>query len=193
MQPNEPIRLVTPRLVLRELRLDDWRAAAVSDTDPEVVRYGTTDVLDEAGTRKYLERALKEATETPRLTFDLAITVPGDDRFLGRTGLKIERPEHREACVWFTLQRDHWGRGFASEALRAVLDLGFDHLGLHRAYGDCDPRNLRSARVMEKVGMKREAHLRENWWLKGEWCSSFIYGVLEDEWRAARLKAPAPA
>ena len=50
--------------------------------------------------------------------------------------------------------------------------------------------NLRSAQLMEKVGMRREGHLRQNWWIKGEWCDSFIYGVLEDEWRAARtLKA----
>ena len=183
------MRLETQRLVLRELRLDDWEEARALDTDPQVVRYQTNDVLDEAGTKKYLESSVRAAKETPRTVFDLAICLTGEERYCGRAGLKIERPEHREAMVWFQLRRDQWGHGYAPEALRKVLDYGFEHLGLHRAYGDCDPRNLASARVMEKVGMRREAHLRENYWLKGEWCDAFIYAVLEDEWRRAR-KAP---
>ena len=177
-----PVRLTTPRLVLREVRLDDWVDAQVLDSDPLVVRYQTNDVQDEAGTKAYLSRSIAAASESPRHTYDLAITEPGVDRFLGRVGLKIERPEHREAQVWFNLRRDRWGQGLGAEALRAMLDFGFGVLKLHRAYGDCDPCNLASAKLMEKVGMKREAHLRENYWVKGEWCDAFIYGVLEHEW-----------
>ena len=189
--PNQPLRLVTPRLVLRELRLDDWPQAILAEGDPEVVRYQSNDVLDEAGTKAYLEKGILCASETPRVTFELAITLPDDDRYLGRVGLRVERPEHREATVWFALRRECWGRGYASEALRGLLDFGFGPLGLHRAWGDCDPRNVRSARVLERVGMQREGHLRENWWLKGEWCSSDLYGVLEHEWRTERVREPS--
>ena len=84
--------------------------------------------------------------------------------------------------LWFAFRRDLWGQGYAGEAMEALLDLGFGRLGLHRVYGDCDPRNARSARLMEKLGMQREGHLRQNWWLKGEWCDSLIYSVLEEEW-----------
>lgn len=178
-----PVRLVTKRLVLRELREDDWRDARVLDTDPEVVRYQSNDVVDEAGTRAYLERNIAAAREDPRRVFDLAITFPADDRFLGRVGMKIERPEHREGSLWFTLRRDHWRQGIVAEAARAVVGFAFEELKLHRVWGDCDPRNVASARVMEKLGMTREAHFRENWWLKGEWCDSFIYAVLEQDWR----------
>lgn len=178
-----PVRLTTPRLVLRELRLEDSVDAQVLDSDPLVVHYQSNDVEDEAGTKAYLSRSIAAAAENPRRTFDLAVTEPGDDRFLGRVGLRIERPEHREAQVWFNLRRDRWGQGLITEALRGLLDFGFGVLKLHRAYGDCDPRNVGSARVMEKVGMQREGRLRENWWVKGEWCDSFIYGVLEQEWR----------
>jgi RimJ/RimL family protein N-acetyltransferase len=188
MTAHFPVMLTTPRLVLRELRLDDWRDAQQLDSDPQVVRFQSNDVLDEAGTRAYLERNVAAAQEAPRRVFDLAITRPGEDRFLGRVGVHVTRPEHRDATLWFTLRRDLWGQGLVTEAARALLDFAFDTLALHRVWGDCDPRNVGSARVMEKLGMRREAHLRENWWLKGEWCDSWYYAVLEDEWRARRAE-----
>lgn len=179
------VRLQTSRLVLRELRIDDWVEARALDTDPEVVRFQSNDVLDETGTKSYLEKSIAAQHETPRRTFDLAITEPAHDKYLGRTGVRIERPDHKEAQIWMNLRRDRWGQGLGTEAMRAVFDFAFGELGMHRVYGDCDPRNVASARGMEKLGMRREAHLRQNWWLKGEWCDSLIFAVLEHEWRAA--------
>jgi ribosomal-protein-alanine N-acetyltransferase len=182
------VRLVTPTVILREIAPEDWRDAQVLDSDPEVVRYQTNDVLDEAGTKAAIARSMALAGQAPRTVYDLAICLPGDERYLGRAGLGIARPEHREASVWFHLRRDHWGRGLASGALTALLDFAFDELGLHRVFGDCDPRNLNSARLMERVGMVREAHFRENYWVKGEWCGAFIYAVLEQDWRALKAR-----
>jgi len=177
------MRLATERLVLRELRADDWRDAQVLDRDPEVVRYTPNDVLTPEATQAWLARNVAAASAVPRTTFDLAITRPGEDRYLGRAGLHVARPEHREAMVWFTLRRDLWGQGLASEAARAVVSFGFRELKLHRVFGDCDPRNAASARLMERLGFVREAHFRENWWLKGEWCDSYIYAQLARDWR----------
>lgn len=178
------MRLETERLVLRELRLTDWEDAQLLDADPLVVRFQTNDVLTPEGTQAYLAKNLAAAAAEPRTTFDLAITRRGEDRYLGRTGLHVARPEHHEAMIWFQLRRELWGQGYASEAARALVTFGFHELGLHRVYGDCDPRNLASARLMERLGFLREAHLRENWWIKGEWCDSWIYAVLAQDWRA---------
>lgn len=180
---DEALRAETKRLVLRELRSDDWVEAQRLDRDPLVVRYQSNEVLDEEGTRKYLEGSINAQAALPRIIFDFAICLPEDERFIGRAGFKIERPEHGEAQLWFNLRRDLWGKGLISEALPAVLDFAFDTLKLHRVYGDCDPRNVGSARVMERVGMRREGHFKENWWLKGEWCDSLIFAVLNHEWR----------
>lgn len=176
------VELTTPRLQLRELRDEDWQEAQVLDSDPQVVRFQSNDVLAPEGTRAYLAKSIAEAARNPRTIYDLAITRRNEDLFLGRVGLNLKRPEHREAELWFNLRRDLWGRGMATEAVRAMVDFGFRALHLHRIYGDCDPRNLPSARLMEKLGLRREAHLRENWWLKGEWCDSYSYAVLEHEW-----------
>jgi RimJ/RimL family protein N-acetyltransferase len=184
VEPSTPLRLETERLVLRELRADDWRDARALDGDREVVRYQTNDVSDEAATRAYLERSIAAAACVPRLVFDLAVTLRGEDRLLGRAGCTIEKPEHREAQIFCSLRRDAWRHGYAVEAGRAVLAFAFGPLQLHRVYGDCDPRNAGSARAMEKLGLRLEGHLRENWFLKGEWCDSLIYAVLAHEYAA---------
>ena len=68
-----------------------------------------------------------------------------------------------------------------------MLSLGFEELGLHRIVGECDARNSASARVLERLGMRREAHLVENEFVKGEWASALIYATLDREWRARRV------
>jgi [ribosomal protein S5]-alanine N-acetyltransferase len=178
-----PFRFETPRLVLRELEESDWPAARAWDGDPEVVRYMSYEARDEEGTREALRRNIAAAREEPRRVFDFAITRRGDPTALGRVGLKVERPEHRDAMIWFVIRRDLWGQGLVTEAMRPVISFAFAALGLHRLWGDADPRNPGSVRVMEKLGMRREAHLVENWWLKGEWCDSYLYALLDREWK----------
>jgi len=171
--------------VLRELAEADAPATNAWESDPDVVRYLTTGVhtLDES--LDYIREVRRASAETPRLLWDLGVERREDGLLIGRVGLCVRRPEHREAEVWFVFRRDVAGRGYATEATRALMGWGFATLGLHRIMGDCDPRNARSARLMERLGMRREGHLRENWWLQGEWCDSWIYAVLDREWSAA--------
>jgi RimJ/RimL family protein N-acetyltransferase len=86
---------------------------------------------------------------------------------IGRLGLKVADPARREGELSYTLHRAHWGRGSIPEAARALLDVGLAEFGLHRVWADCDPANGASIRVLEKLGLRREAHLREHVWLKG--------------------------
>lgn len=95
-------------------------------------------------------------SEAARRGVDLALTRPGEDRHVGHEGLHVHRPERPEAVVWFALRRDLWGQGRATEALRGVLRFGVEQLGVHRCVGDCDPRNLGSARAMETAGVRGE-------------------------------------
>src|SRR4051794_3851548 len=111
----------TERLVLRELVDDDWRAMRALDTDPQVVRYMSNDVVDEAATRAYMQRSIASAREQPRRSYDFAITARPDATLLGRAGFRIERPEHKDAMIWFVVRRELWGKGYVTEAMRAVL------------------------------------------------------------------------
>jgi len=176
--------LATPRLLLREFEEDDWRATHPYESDPEVVRYASHDVRTPEESRDYVLGVMALARETPRRVYDFAVVPRGGHQLIGRCGMRITDPESREAMLWYVLDRSQWGRGYITEAARAVMDFGFGTLGLHRLWAECDPRNPPSFRVMEKLGMRREAHFRENVFLKGEWCDSLIYALLDREWRA---------
>jgi RimJ/RimL family protein N-acetyltransferase len=82
------------------------------------------------------------------------------------------------------LHPDHHGQGYGREAAVEVLRLGFEGLGLHRIIGRCDAHNHASARLLERLGMRREAHFRENEFFKGEWADEYVYALLANEWQA---------
>ena len=67
-----------------------------------------------------------------------------------------------------------------------MLRLGFEEAGLHRIVAGCDPRNGASVRVMDHLGMRREAEFREAELVKGEWIDEIVCAVLEPEWRVGR-------
>jgi RimJ/RimL family protein N-acetyltransferase len=102
--------------------------------------------------------------------------------FVGDAVIWITSVEHRGAELGFVIHPDHQGRGYATEIGRELLRIGFEELGAHRVIGRTEARNAASARVLEKLGMRREAHLVENEWVKGEWQSELVYALLEREW-----------
>jgi ribosomal-protein-alanine N-acetyltransferase len=180
----------TPRLLLRELELADVVRLNEIQRDARVARYMNYEPRSLEQTQVYVDAAMQSRNDSPRAVYDLAISEQGSDLLIGRCGFGIRRPEHREAMIWYELHPDQWGRGYATEAAAALIDLAFRSLGVHRIWADCDPRNEASCRVAERLGMLLEGRLRENYWLKGEWCSTAVYGLLEHEWRA-RLASSA--
>ena len=177
------MELRTARLILRELEDRDWAALHGCHSDPDVVRYESFDVHTAEQTRQYIRDAQLDRVLQPRTTFDLAASLAGSPALIGRAGLRITSEKQREGTLWFIFARAFWRQGYATEAARAILDFAFGELRLHRVFGDCDPRNLGSIGVMERLGMRREARLVENVFIKGEWCDSLIYGILDREWR----------
>jgi ribosomal-protein-alanine N-acetyltransferase len=173
--------LQTPRLLLRDFVEDDWRAVQRYAADPEVVRYMEWGPNSEADTRNYVELVIASQKDQPRLDFDLAVTLRADDRLIGAGGLHVSNPHNREGWIGYVLNRECWGQGLATEAARALLTFGFGQFGLHRIFATCSPHNAASARVLEKIGMRREGHLREHKWHRGIWRDSFLYAILEHE------------
>jgi RimJ/RimL family protein N-acetyltransferase len=179
------VLLHTERLVLREFEPEDWEALHAIESRPEVARYQSFTPRTRNESRLYVLEAVQGAADDPRHTYDLAVILAADNRLIGRCGLGLGDNEARDAVLWYTLHPDEWGRGYTTEAARALVDFGFRTLKLHRIWADSDPANIPSWRVLEKLGMRREGYLRENAWVKGEWADSLIYAVLDREWSAA--------
>jgi ribosomal-protein-alanine N-acetyltransferase len=175
------VRLETDRLLLREFVTDDWPALHAVESLPEVARYQSFAPRTEAESRAYVAGSMAAAREAPRRTYDLAVALSAG-RLIGRCGLSITDPDLAEAVLWFTLHPAFWGQGYTTEAARALVDFGFRERHLHRIWADCDPQNIGSWRVLEKIGMRREAHFRENARTDDGWADSFIYAVLAREW-----------
>ena len=104
---------------------------------------------------------------------------------IGGCGME-KRPIWKDAVLGYCFNKTYWGKGYATEAVRALLEFGFKSLALHRIFANCDPSNVASNRVLMKSGMKLEGHLRKNFRVKGGWRDTMIYGILEREQSSAR-------
>ena len=173
----------TKRLVLRDFNEDDWEAVHEYASDPEVVRYMEWGPNTEEETRNFIKRAISHQNEKPRRNFTLAIVLKSEGKLIGGCGIVVSDPENRQGYIGYCLNRNFWGRGYATEVAEALVKFGFERLNLHRIFATCDPKNLASARVLEKVGMKLEGHLREHKLAKGKWKDSLLYAILDYEWK----------
>ncbi len=179
LRPELPLR--TERLVLRPFHTDDAVDVLAYRRRPDVCRYIPSDPLDERTVGEYI------AVRQPwtQLTADgnrivLAVELAG--QVIGDVLIRIERLGDGQAEVGWVLSPDFQGHGYATEAARKLTDLSFAELGMHRVWAQLDARNAPSARVCERLGMRHEAHLRQNMWLKGEWTDASIYAILRAEW-----------
>ena len=176
--PEIPIE--TSRLRLRRFVAGDLEALHAIQSREEVTRwlYWSARSLDEVREMLASHMALSPASGVV-----LAVELEETGELIGHVNLSLGPPEHRQGEIGFVLDPRHQGRGYATEAAAALLALAFETYGLHRVTGRLEPRNAASARVLERLGMRREAHLIENEWVKGEWQSELIYAVLAREWR----------
>ncbi|WP_162470774.1 GNAT family N-acetyltransferase [Saccharothrix deserti] len=179
IKPDYPIR--TRRLTLRPFTLDDHAALHSWQSRPDVVRYLYGEARTPEETSERLARGM--AVTWPEKEGDhLALAVEKDGEVIGETVLKYLNEAHRQGEIGYTFHPDHHGNGYATEAAAAMIELGFANLGLHRIVASCDAFNEPSWRVMERLGMRREAHFKHNEIFKGAWGEELIYAILEDEW-----------
>jgi RimJ/RimL family protein N-acetyltransferase len=179
------VSLSTDRLLLREYAAGDEAAVHAYGSAPRFVEFMTWGPNTEEQTRAFIARQMEARQREPRTAFGLAVTLRADGRLIGGCGIHRSTGPDRAGWIGYGLARPFWGQGYATEAARALVGFGFGTLGLHRIFATCDVRNVASARVLEKVGMRREGHLREDKWVRGQWRDSYVYGILEYEWSQA--------
>jgi RimJ/RimL family protein N-acetyltransferase len=175
---------VTDRLVLRALRPDDAETMFAYRSDPEIMRYQGWDPESLDDVREFVADNAGYHAYAPGSWRQFAITLRPDGTMIGDCGVHVPEDKPEQAEFGITLAPSFQRRGYASEALRALLRLVFDTLGKHRAFASVDPRNLPSIALFERAGFRKEAHHVESLWLMGEWVDDVIFAMLRREWAA---------
>ena len=175
------VTLTTARLVIRRFRPADAEALAAYRSDPVVARYQSWKAPLSTEEATELVRVFQNADPTAPGWFQYAIARRDDDVLIGDIG--VNRHENgMQAEIGFTLARAWWGRGYAYEAVSRVLEQLFRVEGLRRVSADADARNEASARLLDRLGFRREGLRRAHTWIKGEWTDDLLFGLLADEW-----------
>jgi len=185
------VSLHTARLHIRELEPLDWPAVHRYAADPRVVEYLWWGPNSEADTRAFIEKARAERIRSPRLDFDFAVTTQPSEAVIGGCSLHARgRAEYRTCEIGYCFVPETWRHGYATETVAALLDFAFATAGLHRVFGLVDPDNGASARLLERLGLRREGHMRRDTLIRGAWRDSLIYATLAEEWTGRRATRP---
>jgi RimJ/RimL family protein N-acetyltransferase len=177
----------TDRLVLRPLAPADVDRILEYRNLPEVTRWLIRTTVEPDEFRAAMERAAQDPD-------DHSVAVELDGTVIGTVSLEVEdgmgqpgMPERTEAMIGYVFDPAYGGHGYASEAVLAMVAVAFEELGIHRLTAGCFADNLASVRILEKAGMRREQHgVEDSWHAELGWVDGYTYGLLADEWRAAR-------
>lgn len=181
MPAIKPIR--TTRLVIRDWKYSDWKAVQEYAGDAEVCRSLMWGPNSSALTRAFMRVKVAEQRHHPRMSYELGIALRSTGELIGSVGMRIVKPRLATADLGYVLARKHWGHGYMTEAAEAMIRWGFTRLKLHRIFATCNQRNRRSARVLEKCGMRREAAFKQDNFVKGKWRDSYLYAILRSEFK----------
>ena len=183
LRPVYPV--LSHRLALRPLGAGDVAALVAYRGRPDVCRFvpfepmGEHDVIERLG-----EAWGRTALDAEGQSLTLGVELVDSGELVGDVLLAWHSLEHRGGEIGYVFNPEFAGHGYATEAVHTLLHLAFDHLGLHRVTARVDARNRRSAGLAIRLGMRREAHLVENEWFKGEWSDELDFALLAEEWSA---------
>ena len=172
----------TDRLRLRPFCHEDLDLIFRLYTDPEILRYTPFDVMSNAAVELHLARIIQDWEQVPQQSFEFAMIRKDAGEPVGRCHILID-PATDTGMIGWLLLKEHWGQNYAFESGEALIHCCFERLGLHRVNAVCNPENMASRRVLERLGLRLEAHYRKK-------CRYQKNGIVswEDELEYACLK-----
>lgn len=196
-----PLAIETERLILRPLRMSDVDDLYEYQSDAEIVRYIPWPERSREQVIEALEKALKTGKSELKEDNDFILLawelkdLSGDEKYAKTTSLEMYRPgkvigqsntslkstNDQLADIGWVTHPDYQRQGFAHEATRALMKFIFDSFPIHRIIADIDTRNPESAKLAEKLGMRREGEFINSEFFKGDWCSMWLYAILKEE------------
>ncbi|MFC6095906.1 GNAT family N-acetyltransferase [Flavobacterium qiangtangense] len=176
------LKTKSERLILRPVTEQDTAKIHLLNSNEEIAKFNTSEIphsIEE--TKAILKNWILENSKENTQRFTFAIELKSDAQLIGLIGINIGKIKYKNAEVWFKFDTEFWGKGFATEALSEILNFGFNDLKLHRIEAGCAVENIGSIKVLEKVGMLREAHTRKLLPLKSGWSDNYGYAKLSTD------------
>jgi RimJ/RimL family protein N-acetyltransferase len=192
--PSLRFPIETAHLFLRPFERSDLDALTRYHTLPSVQRYVERQTRYPDDVAAALD-AMRNQLELhrPGDTLTLAMARKGDRRVVGHVALKWSDATAGQGELKFCIDPAESGKGHLTEALTALIDLAFDHFRIHRLMVRCDGRSHHSIKLMQKLGLRLEAHYREHALFQGEWDEELHFAILDREWqRSAKIKEMPP-
>ncbi len=185
---EEMPRLEGERLVLREMREPDAESVFKIFGDPDVILYWSSPAQKLVSEARELILDARKQFESRKL-IEWGVALRDTDEVIGTCTLLNIDLRHRRAEIGYALAREHWRKGYATEALDLALAFAFGPMDLHRLEADVHPENIGSFRLLEKQGFKREGYLRERWHHLGRIEDGVFLGLLRPEWLELKQSA----
>lgn len=172
----------TDRLTIRKLSARDVDDFHSYRSDPEVTKYQGFDVISIDQARKFIQNQSDVPYGELGVWSQYGIENKATKRIIGDCAIKLDQNDARIAEIGMTLSQNEQGKGFAKEALKAILAFLFDTKKIHRVEEIMDAENMGAINLVESIGFRREGHFIENIFFKGSWGSEYQYAMLKREW-----------
>ena len=170
------MHITTKRLVIRTFESEDWQEVYEYTSDSTVMTYLPEGVFTEEDAKQFVATNIGDNAEK------FPVVLKDENIVIGHIAFFPYFGEHTYEIGW-VFNPKYTNKGYASEAARAMLEFGFEHMKLHRIIATCQPQNIPSYRVMEKIGMRREGYFKKCIPAEHEWWDEYYYAILEDEWK----------
>jgi RimJ/RimL family protein N-acetyltransferase len=177
------VDLAARRVVLRRFQPGDVEALVAYRSSAEVARYQGWEVpYPRVAGERFVRQMMERHPDTAGEWFQFAVVLRPAGVLIGDCAARPHEDDFRQAEIGFTIAAGYQRRGYAAEAVRSLLGYLFERRGKHRVTACCDARNAASAGLLERLGMRREGHLRESTRARGEWTDDLLCALLDREW-----------
>lgn len=172
------MQLESERLIIRDFVMEDWESIHRYASDEQVTKYMEWGPNTERVTKAFVAEMIQVQQDEPRHDYEFAVVLKETGALIGGCGIHVDQFNGE---IGYCFNPNYAGKGYATEAAKALLKFGFTEIGLHRIFAKCRPQNIRSANLMKRLGMKQEGHLREHLYYKGEFHDSVLFSILVNE------------
>jgi RimJ/RimL family protein N-acetyltransferase len=176
------INIITERLVLRGLILSDAAALLKYRSKREIYKFQNWKPHTLRDAEIFISEKIAKEPNIPDTWYQLGVILKETEELIGDIGIHFIDLEGKQAEIGYTLNPEYQGIGYASEAIKGVLAYLFNDLKKHRITASVDPINKKSIALLERIGMRKEAHFKKSIWFNEKWEDDIVYAILEEEW-----------